>query len=65
MTVNRVPAQPGANIACRTCGTTAPTSQARVTGAWSMLAGVPVWDCGRCARDHLHEIEAGVNRGTW
>jgi hypothetical protein len=50
---------------CRGCGTTAPVERARIMGVWSVIDDQEVWDCDDCARSHIHEIEAGLNRARW
>ena len=60
----RVPAQPDRTMPCRSCGTDTATTQARVTGAWSVVRGRPVWDCDPCTRALLIEFES-VGRQPW
>jgi hypothetical protein len=55
----RIPAQAGEQTLCRTCRQAAPESLVRIVGAWSVIAGVAVWDCETCVRDRILEIEAG------
>ena len=54
----RIPTVAGEIIRCRHCSTPAPEQLVRIAGAWSVIAGVAVWDCDSCARARLHEFEA-------
>ncbi len=55
----RIPVQSAEPIRCRHCHSSAPERLFRLVGAWSVIDGDPVWDCDRCTREHLFEIEAG------
>lgn len=58
-----IPARGGGTTFCRHCSVAAPERLFRVVGAWSVIDGVPVWDCAGCTRALLHEIEHGTEAG--
>lgn len=53
----RIPTQAGKQTFCRTCRQPAPDRLIRVVGAWSVIAGVAVWDCETCVRERILEME--------